>query len=251
LQAQFPLNVEEDEMNASLVMSTEVAPESSHQAIAPAWHTATVLLILFGFSYVGARYESLPDAHGRLLAYVATIAMEWSLVAFIWYGVSRRGVSMHDLAGGRWAGLADVLRDLGITAGFLLVSGALLQGVVYLLKAENTPGLLRVLPQNSTEMILWLIVSLTAGFCEEIIFRGYFQRQFAALTQTSAGGIMLQGVVFGLGHGYQGWKLMVMIAVFGIMFGLLAHWRRSLRPGMIAHFVRDAAGGIAWRYLMH
>jgi hypothetical protein len=33
------------------------------------------------------------------------------------------------------------------------------------------------------------------------------------------------------------------------MFGLLAYWRRGLRPGMIAHFLQDFGSGLAGRYL--
>jgi membrane protease YdiL (CAAX protease family) len=36
----------------------------------------------------------------------------------------------------------------------------------------------------------------------------------------------------------------VKIALFGLVFGLFAIWRRSLRPGMIAHALTDIVGGI-------
>jgi len=108
---------------------------------------------------------------------------------------------------------------------------------------------MNLLPQSPLEIALYLMLSLTAGFCEEVIFRGYLQRQFTALTRASAGGIALQGIVFGLGHGYQGWKFMLLIAVYGTTIGLLAHWRHSLRPGMILHFVQDGAGGLVGRFL--
>ena len=58
---------------------------------------------------------------------------------------------------------------------------------------------------------------------------------------------MLQGVFFGLCHGYQGAKSVVTLSVYGCLFGLLAQRRRSLRPGMIAHFLQDGAGGLAMR----
>jgi membrane protease YdiL (CAAX protease family) len=38
--------------------------------------------------------------------------------------------------------------------------------------------------------------------------------------------------------------MMVVISLYGILFGLLAFWRKSLRPGMIAHFVQDGVGGL-------
>jgi hypothetical protein len=34
------------------------------------------------------------------------------------------------------------------------------------------------------------------------------------------------------------------------MFGILAHWQRSLRPGMFAHFLQDFIGGVAGGRLM-
>jgi membrane protease YdiL (CAAX protease family) len=55
--------------------------------------------------------------------------------------------------------------------------------------------------------------------------------------------ILLQGAVFGLAHGYYE-KVMVLIMVQGWLLGLLAYWRKSLRPGILAHGLQDAIGGI-------
>jgi hypothetical protein len=52
-----------------------------------------------------------------------------------------------------------------------------------------------------------------------------------------------KGVVFGLAHGYYG-KVMVVIMVQGWLLGLFAYWRKSLRPGMLAHGLQDAIGGL-------
>lgn len=226
---------------------------SSHRAVAPAWHTAVVLLVLLGFSFVGARAGNLPGfgAHGRAGGYVLVMMMEWATVAFISLSASRRGVSMRDLVGGSWARPIDVLRDLAIAIGFLILCGfGVVNGVGYLLKAAPNEAFRNLIPQSGTEVVLYLMLSLTAGFCEEVIFRGYLQRQFAALTNVAVGGIVLQGIAFGAGHGYQGWKFMLVISVYGTLFGLLAHWRRSLRPGMITHFVQDGVGGLVMRHLM-
>ncbi len=37
---------------------------------------------------------------------------------------------------------------------------------------------------------------------------------------------------------------MITITVYGALFGLLAWWRRSLRPGMIAHAWTDIFSGV-------
>lgn len=221
------------------------------RAIAPAWHTAVILLVVFGLSLLGARQHGLPSiGHGRAAAYLSVIAVEWVLTAFIWIGIRGRGMRLGELIGGSWPSVRAVLRDLGIAVLFLIASHLVLALLGYLLKVTPSPGVRSLFPDGPTEVVLYLMLSLTAGICEEIIFRGYLQRQFAALTKSTAAGLMLQGVAFGLAHGYQGTKYMCVIAVYGCLFGLLVYWRRSLRPGMTAHFVQDAIGGLVGRHFL-
>ena len=92
--------------------------------------------------------------------------------------------------------------------------------------------------------MLWIAVSVSAGICEELAFRGYFQRQFAALARSRSIALFAQGALFGISHGYQGIEACVRIALFGLLFGVLALWRSSLRPGMVAHAWGDIASGI-------
>lgn len=50
--------------------------------------------------------------------------------------------------------------------------------------------------------------------------------------------------MFGLVHGYYH---LGVIAIFidGLFYGALALWRKSLRPGMMAHGLQDLTGGFA------
>jgi uncharacterized protein len=239
--------------SATPMISTPITGEPSPSPVAPAWHTVVLLAAMLGFSLLGARTGNqmvVSGPHGRVGSYAIVMVFEWALVAFIWWGVARRGVRIADLVGGSWPRPIALLRDLGIAIGFLIVSHLVLGGIGYLLKASPNAALRNILPRSAIEIALWIMLSLTAGFCEELIFRGYFQRQFTAWTHAAAAGLVLQGIVFGLGHGYQGWKMMTIITVFGWMFGALVLWRRSLRPGMLAHFLQDGATGVFARYLM-
>jgi CAAX prenyl protease-like protein len=47
--------------------------------------------------------------------------------------------------------------------------------------------------------------------------------------------VLVQGILFGIGRWYQGIKMVIVITVLEILFGILARWRDSPRPGMIAH----------------
>ena len=67
-------------------MSSPSAPAAAqHRAIAPAWHTALVVIVLLGFSLMGA--VAKVGAHPRTAIYILAMVFEWLLVAFMQDGV--------------------------------------------------------------------------------------------------------------------------------------------------------------------
>jgi len=183
------------------------------------------------------------------------MAWEWLLTGFVLLGVRRR-ISLRELIGGRWNNLEAVLRDFLLAAGFWLFSMAVLGlggHVLHLDEGGSIETLRRQLgflvPGTTLELLVWFGLCATAGFCEEIIFRGYLQRQFGLMTRSTLAGVLLSAVVFGASHGYEGGPRMLLIGVYGLLFGLLAFWRKSLRPGMIAHAWHDALAGAVLRLL--
>jgi membrane protease YdiL (CAAX protease family) len=223
------------------------------RTVAPAWHTVVLLLILFAFSSASAHAGGLTPFGpkiGRALGYIVVMVFEWAIVAFVWFGASQRGIRLADLVGGSWERPIYLLRDLAIAIAFLIVSAGVISGLDYFVKTVPNQAIHNLAPRGPIEVVLFLATSLTAGFCEELIYRGYLQRQFTALTQAVTGGIVLQAVTFALNHSYQGWRFVVLIAVLAAMLGLLACWRRSLRPGMIAHALQDGVTGIVAAQLL-
>jgi membrane protease YdiL (CAAX protease family) len=101
-----------------------------------------------------------------------------------------------------------------------------------------------LLPKSWGEAAVWIAISITAGTCEELVYRGYLQRQLWSFTKSLPAAILLQSLIFGAGHIYQGWKPALVTAIYGMVFGLVAAWRRSVVPGMIAHSALDVIGGL-------
>lgn len=237
--------------HARTALSANARPEACHESLAPAWHTLVVLFVMLGVSLLGARARvpARLALHGRVASYLLVMLIEWATVAFIWWGLERRGLRLSTLIGGCWERRVHIVRDIGIGVAFVVLAGGAVQVLTDLLKAAPPPAVRAMMPQTVLEMIVWVPLCLTAGFCEEVIFRGYLQRQFSALTHSLLGGILVQAIAFGCSHGYQGWKLMSIIAIYGACFGFLAYWRRSLRPGMIGHALQDTAGGLLARFL--
>jgi membrane protease YdiL (CAAX protease family) len=207
-----------------------------------------VLAVLAVWTFFGnALADSLrAAAHpDRVRFYAISMLFEWLLFLFVLAGVWRSGASIRSVLGDRWHSVRQVLRDIGIGLGFWIVSIPVLWVVGWLLRiAGHGPHLEAMLPHRGVEVAWWIALSVTAGICEETIFRGYLQRQFLALTKSAPAAILISAAMFGVAHAYQGFRMVVLIAVFGAMFGLLAYWRGTVRPGMIAHGWQDALNGV-------
>lgn len=100
-------------------------------------------------------------------------------------------------------------------------------------------------PANGMEVAAWGLLCLIVGFSEELIFRGYLQLQGIALLRRVPLSLVLTAIVFGAAHGYEGARGIVIITVYGALFGGITLLRRNLFPGMLAHSWHDFATGIA------
>jgi CAAX protease family protein len=227
------------------------------ERLAPVWHTAVLGGILAGTYFVGAWLQSRAGAgpgiaaehRGVLGVYVTAMTLDWALFFYVWRFTSRSGTRLRDLVGGRWASAKDVALDLAIAVPFWVVWTLTARLVHRLLGPSSAKSVDVLLPRTFLEVAVWILVCVTAGFCEEVIFRGYLQKQLRALTGSAAAAVLLQAAAFGIGHGYQGAKNMAVIAVLGLLYGLLALWRGSTRPGMLAHAWSDVYGGLRMSFL--
>jgi membrane protease YdiL (CAAX protease family) len=226
---------------------------SGEKLVAPWWHTALLVALFLGIAVSGALFQREARSQGGMLPqhtnviplYLSLIAAEWGLFIFVWRGGLRRtGTTLGELIGGRWGSAKDVLRDVGLALGIWAAWVILQIAWTHWLGAEHAVSIQPLLPRRFSESVLWIGVSISAGICEEMVFRGYFQRQFAGFTHSRWIGLILQAGLFGIAHGYQGMEACVKIAIFGATYGMLAIWRRSLRPGMIAHAFSDVMSGI-------
>ncbi len=220
--------------------------------LAPLWHTTALIAIFVAIAATGAYLQMNARPGHQLVAhrgsvlplYLSLIAAEWGLVRFVAVGLKRSRTRLRDVIGGRWTNAKEIVRDaliaLAVWAAWIGAEALANR----LLPPDAAKGISTLLPRGSAEGAAWSLLSLSAGFCEEVVFRGYLQRQFGALTGRAFPAILLQAVVFGVSHGYQGPRNAVTISVLGAVYGALAHWRKSLRPGMVLHAWMDIFGGL-------
>jgi len=92
-----------------------------------------------------------------------------------------------------------------------------------------------------------IMISLVAGICEEVGFRGYMQvpleKKYSPVLSIS-----IVSVVFVLVHLHQAWSGPVLAHIFilSVLFGTIAYFSQSLIPGIIAHFIMDICNFSFW-----
>src|SRR5882762_341331 len=132
-------------------------------AVAPTWHTVVMLLVIALLSGLSA-YSHGPSPAG---------ISHGAVFSFAWLGIRLRDLRIRDLIGGDWPKWTALARDLGLAVVFLILSNILLAGVAHLFHADSREVARRLLPHGRTETVVYLLLCGTAGFCEEVLFRGY------------------------------------------------------------------------------
>ena len=239
-----------------------IATEAGGGYLAPWWHSALMVALILALSITGAgQVHRMGKGPLPLVTnYSLSIAYEWVLAGLTLWGIHLRGVPLRQLVGERRPGLRAWLKDCAVALVYwfaALTALAVLSKLLTLLSAshidpEKIADVTRKLaPVTGREIFLFLLLSISAGVCEELVFRGYLQQQFARMTHRRWIGIALSALVFGCAHGYEGLAGVLLITAYGAMFGVLARLRRGLRAGIIAHAWHDSVSGIALVLMRH
>jgi uncharacterized protein len=223
------------------------------QRVAPIWHTIGLLILLAVPVVRGISQQSLGSPNSQIFSshsqvfvrfYIPVLIYEWVLAAYVYWGIRRSGMTLRELIGGRWTRTTDFFRDFGLAVGFLVAGVLVMSMIIKLLGPIHAKAINVILPLGGREVAVWVVISLTAGFVEELVYRGYLQSQFSRFGMPAGLAILTQAIIFGAGHAYEGWQKAVAITCFAIFAGVVAAWRRSLRPNMMGHAMMDLLAAV-------
>jgi len=190
----------------------------------------------------------------KLVLYGLTIAGQWVITGLVAWRALARGLSAGTLGLANYGGPSAILGSLALAA----IIGAL--HWLNLRRVGRSPGkalelmrLLarRILPANSVELLPYCALAMTAGVCEEFLYRGFAMAALSRVGFPAWSVVILTAVLFGLAHVYQGRSGILGTFVMGILFGGISVAYDTLVPVMMIHTVVDLVAGIAGpRYLL-
>jgi membrane protease YdiL (CAAX protease family) len=100
-----------------------------------------------------------------------------------------------------------------------------------------------MLPHTTGDLIWFIALSVTAGICEELVFRGYLLWAAQSLFGLWPA-VVVCCVLFALAHAYQGVGGIVRTGLIGAFFMASVLSLGSLLPAMVAHALIDIGQGI-------
>jgi uncharacterized protein len=184
----------------------------------------------------------------KLALYGSTIAFQWILTGLVAWRAFARGLRAEDLGIAGfitptllvWSAFGALL--LGLFQWFNLRRLGRLSGAVpdFMRKLAE-----RVLPSSTVEFAPYCALAITAGVCEEFLYRGF------AMTVLNQAGIvpwavvLISSILFGLAHTYQGKSGILGTTLMGLVFGVARLLLQSLVPVIVWHSAVDLVAGIA------
>jgi membrane protease YdiL (CAAX protease family) len=189
----------------------------------------------------------------RLALYASTIAFQWLSVAVVAWRAWARGYTAMEL------GLTT--RD-GAKLLVVSVVGALTLAGLHWLNLRRAGRISReargriqqiaerLLPQSPIEVLCFLALAITAGLCEEFLYRGFAMAALLRFGSPAWLAILASSLLFGLAHLYQGRSGLAGTTLIGVVLGIGRIAYDSLVPVIFWHCAVDVVAGVAGpRYL--
>ena len=175
----------------------------------------------------------------RVPVYVSSTFSLWILTLLTAVAVRVAGISAADIGV-----VVPSLTTLLVWAGGLTAVGLAVILAAAAVGIRESAILRQILPVNGREKAYFAGLSLTAGFCEELVFRGFLLFAVTVASGSIAIGAIVATAVFGLMHAYQDPMGALRASLLGVVLLIPVVVTGSVVPSMVAHAAIDLIAGI-------
>src|ERR1700676_241691 len=188
------------------------------------------------------------ESSERLSLYASTIAFQWVAVVIAGWRAWAHGFTTVELGLviSDWVPII-ALSILG-TAAIVSLQWLNLRRIrrsVSRFRAPLQAVAGRILPQSRMELIPFFALAVTAGVCEEFLYRGFAMAAFLRWGLPVWIAVVASSLLFGLAHLYQGKGGLAATTILGLLFGATRIVVVSLIPVMCWHIGVDMIAGVA------
>jgi membrane protease YdiL (CAAX protease family) len=170
---------------------------------------------------------------------VTTVVFQWIIFFVMFTATYRERTGLYGIG-------FKPLRAFDLVSGLAFFAAAALtmSGLAILMERIGYPlpgEIAMLIPTDAFGRVVWVAVSLTAGICEEALFRGYLMTRLRVLMKTDSWlwPLIISSVFFGMAHGYQGPNGMILLSVYGLILGGIFIYTKSLWPVIVVHALQD------------
>lgn len=190
----------------------------------------------------------------RLRDYRLTVILQWfiCLAALAWWFAAGRGAAAIGLTLPLTVRTVVGLVATAVGLGLILVQWrtvSRLEGEALAPLRAQVDSVRELLPHTPAEYRQFRKVAITAGICEEVLYRGFLM-WYLAHWMPGWAAALAGGALFGIAHLYQGGAGVLKTGTAGILSGLLFAGTGSLLWPMVLHAALDLQGGAIARKLL-
>jgi len=201
------------------------------------------------------RAERVHASRAKTRAYLETMGIEWGLsivVVVFWIRRDRTwdALGLDAPAGwGFWVAAALALGIIGFGTWQRLAVIRDTDTEVKQAVLAQLENLKPLLPQTPRQLTQFSGVALTAGICEELLFRGFLIWYLDQLVPTPVA-LFLAAALFGMAHAYQGTRGVLQTGLVGVGLVIFYVLSGSLWIPMLVHaFIDLNTGLLAYTFL--
>lgn len=177
-----------------------------------------------------------------ILFLISTIVLHWTATFLIFYFIRSNGMNLKDVGYtlNTKGTLIFVISYLFIALGIYFFTEMSLNYVS--IDEAKLAGLDNFYPRTSTERMLWIFLSFTAGFCEELHYRGFAINALMQKKFNKWLAIPIASLLFVIMHGLSGFLSIEMFLYYflaGVIFSLIFVLTKRLWIPMLIHMLYD------------
>ncbi len=204
---------------------------------------AVLILLLYSASNLAVDDPTawLRDLNQGMVIFVlvTTVVFQWIIFFVMFAATYRERTGLYGIG-------FKPLRAFDLVSGLVLfaTAAATISGLAWLMAQLGYPlpgEIAFLIPKDAFGRVVWVSVSITAGVCEEALFRGYLMTRLRILFKSDSWlwPLLISSVIFGAAHGYQGPHGMILLSVYGLILGGIFIYTKSLWPVIVVHALQD------------